>query len=56
MLTKTEADHLAVLRHWMADKDSVVHMEVRAAVIYFRDKSRPDFIPADVWRGMLSWG
>ncbi len=53
---KTEQDHREILRRWLNDKDSVVHMEVRLAVIFFRNKPRPDFIPEDAWKGMLAWG
>jgi len=53
---KTEAEHLGILRKYVRDKKSVPHMEVREAVIFFRSKERPDFIPAPVWQAMLSWG
>lgn len=53
---KSESDHLAVLRQFMKDAQSVSHREVRLAVIYFRNKERPDFIPEETWKFMLSWG
>jgi len=40
----------------MKDFKSVTHGEVREAVVYFRNKKRPEFIPEATWEIMLSWG
>lgn len=55
-MKKNESYHLEVLRQWIKNHDSVPHHEVREAVIYFRNKKRPDFIPESTWETMLSWG
>jgi len=53
---KTEAEHLEVLRQYMQDRRSVSHTDVRLAVVFFRNKKRPEFVPERIWQIMLSWG
>lgn len=55
-MPKDECYYTTVLEQYMKNRNSVSHDDVREAVIYFRNKKRPEFIPENVWKKMLSWG
>jgi hypothetical protein len=52
----TGAEHLKALRQYMKDPESVDRFVVLQAIIHFRGKKRPSFIPKRRWELMLSWG
>lgn len=53
---KDRDQHLETLRRYLKDRKNVSRQEVLEAIIFFRNKEKPDFIPEEIWKVMLSWG